>query len=422
MRKTINYLILSIIFLCLLSGTSLAARNRPIMITVPGGRNVTGVTVFVVNNDVIIEDITFFSTVPTTGQYLVVDAAGTGIKGIDITSEVTGSGAVNTGAYKQMAWYNTVGEDSGATVGPLTNLANAVLVTSGTSVPSISQTLPNAVQLNITALGSIAATATAGVSVFDIAGNRMFGIDDNNSSGASVFVRGPSSSGASLFAVFNFDGKTLMVVKGNGTVCIGCTNPAITTGLEIFGLNPTLRIADSGGSDPVLSIFRTGSAGWTFRNDQSNSDIYEIRWGSLAVFNIDTEGNVLINNNTESGATFFIESETATSAVTPFAIGDGTGKILLMVSGDGNIIIGAGDLSGATLFVKGAVLTGGTIFAVATSGNTLPFLVEGSGSVVFSGDSGGTVYLDAAKTMGWFRSGISLFYFTSNTSKDLGDM
>lgn len=63
----------------------------------------------------------------------------------------TGSGTVSPGLINQLTWYAA----SGDTVSGLATAANGVLVTDGSSVPSISSTLPSAVQANITTVGTI---------------------------------------------------------------------------------------------------------------------------------------------------------------------------------------------------------------------------------------------------------------------------
>ena len=68
------------------------------------------------------------------------------------TTSGSGSGTVNSGTANQLAYYST----TGTTVSGLTSANNGVLVTSGVGVPSISSTLPSAVQGNITSLGTIA--------------------------------------------------------------------------------------------------------------------------------------------------------------------------------------------------------------------------------------------------------------------------
>lgn len=83
--------------------------------------------------------------------------AGTGISitngnnSITITNTSTASGQVNAGTANQLAYYAT----TGSAVSGLTTANNGVLITSAGGVPSISSTLPTAVQGNITSVGTI---------------------------------------------------------------------------------------------------------------------------------------------------------------------------------------------------------------------------------------------------------------------------
>lgn len=88
------------------------------------------------------------SGLATTGFVLTSNGAGA----LPTWQVSAGSGTVSPGLQNQLAYYAT----NGSTVSGLTSIASGVLITSGLGVPSISQTLPSAVQSNITALGTIA--------------------------------------------------------------------------------------------------------------------------------------------------------------------------------------------------------------------------------------------------------------------------
>ena len=72
-----------------------------------------------------------------------------------------GGGTVTAGTANQLAYYAT----TAATVSGLASGNNGTLVTDGSGVPSISSTLPSAVQGNITALGTIATGVWHGTAV-----------------------------------------------------------------------------------------------------------------------------------------------------------------------------------------------------------------------------------------------------------------
>ncbi len=95
--------------------------------------------------------------VGTTGQVLTSQGAGA----LPVWLSNAASGTVNAGLINQLAWYAA----SGTVVSGLATSASGVLITSAGSVPSISQTLPLAVQTNITELGTITVGVWNGTTV-----------------------------------------------------------------------------------------------------------------------------------------------------------------------------------------------------------------------------------------------------------------
>ncbi len=106
-----------------------------------------------------------FATNPTTVvadtdlYYLVqtpyTPGSDAAISGASLKAAFGAGGTINPGLINQLAYYAA----AGSTLSGLTTANDGVLITSGTGVPSISSTLPSAVQLNITSLG----TVTAGI-------------------------------------------------------------------------------------------------------------------------------------------------------------------------------------------------------------------------------------------------------------------
>ncbi len=81
-------------------------------------------------------------------QIWIKNPGNTAIVAADI--DVTASGTVNLGLVNELAYYQTTGTE----VNGLLTASNGTLITDSSGVPSISSILPNAVQLNITALGA----------------------------------------------------------------------------------------------------------------------------------------------------------------------------------------------------------------------------------------------------------------------------
>uniref|UniRef100_A0A6M3L0C3 Putative pectate lyase n=1 Tax=viral metagenome TaxID=1070528 RepID=A0A6M3L0C3_9ZZZZ len=144
--KHIKYFLFSLILLCLLSsGQAHADKYKEIIITVPAGEVITSVTTFRIISAIEVSGLTFFRTLPTTGEFLQVSADGLGIQGVPLTSSVTGGGAVTTGDFGAIAFYGTT--PTGQTIYPLSNIANAILATDSSASPSMAQILPPQVVL-----------------------------------------------------------------------------------------------------------------------------------------------------------------------------------------------------------------------------------------------------------------------------------
>lgn len=151
-----------------------------------------------------------------TGTSAVQTVSGLGTAGQVLTSNGAGvlptwqpsasSGTVNPGLVNQLAWYDATGD----VVSGLGTSANGVLVTSAGSVPSISQTLPAAVQANITTLGTITAGVWNG-STIDV----PHGGTANTSFTAFALICGGTTSTGALQSVVGL-GTAGQVLTSNG--------------------------------------------------------------------------------------------------------------------------------------------------------------------------------------------------------------
>ncbi len=97
------------------------------------------------------------SGVGSAGQILTSNGAGL----LPTWQTSPSSGVVNPGLINQVAYYPA----SGSAVSGLATAANGVLITSAGSVPSISSTLPSAVQGNITSVGTITSGVWHGTAI-----------------------------------------------------------------------------------------------------------------------------------------------------------------------------------------------------------------------------------------------------------------
>ncbi|PWU05062.1 MAG: hypothetical protein C5B43_03850, partial [Verrucomicrobia bacterium] len=118
----------------------------------------------------------------------------------------TGSGNINPGLANELAYYAL----SGTTLSGLATSPNGILATDSGGAPSISSTLPVAVQLNITQLGTITTGVWNG-SLIDV----QYGGTGNNSFTAySVICAGTSSTGP--FQNVSGNGTSGFVLTSNG--------------------------------------------------------------------------------------------------------------------------------------------------------------------------------------------------------------
>ncbi len=138
-------------------------------------------------------------TVGTSGQILTSN----GVGALPTWTNSASIGIVNPGLANELGYYAT----SGSTISGLATANNGVLVTDNSGVPSISSTLPNAVQLNITALGTIGTGVWNG-SIIDLAHG---GTNANLTASAGSIVY----STASAFAL-SAAGTTGQLLQSNG--------------------------------------------------------------------------------------------------------------------------------------------------------------------------------------------------------------
>lgn len=141
----------------------------------------------------------------------------------------SGGGGVNPGLANELAYY----AGAGSTVSGLTTANNGVLVTSAGGVPSIGSTLPNAVQDNITRLGTIASigaplgAAFGGTGVVNNAANTL------------------TWSGA-FPATFTLTGVTGVTFPTSGTLATTGMIPSLPLSMANGGTNKALVAANGG--------------------------------------------------------------------------------------------------------------------------------------------------------------------------------
>jgi hypothetical protein len=194
------------------------------------------------------------SGVGTSGQLLTSNGPGA----LPTWQNSPGTGTVSPGLANQMAYYMA----DGTTVSGLTSIASGVLVTSGLGVPSISQTLPSAVQSNITALGTIA----SGVWNGSVIGGTYGGTGVNNGSNTATFAGNlnfaNSFTTSGNFAVTQtYTGITNVTFPTTGTLATTSQLPTPSALTKTDDTNVTLTL---GGSPSTALLAATSlTLGWT---------------------------------------------------------------------------------------------------------------------------------------------------------------
>jgi hypothetical protein len=212
-----------------------------------------------------------FATNPTTVvadtdlYYLVqspytpgTDAA---ITGASLKAAFGGGGTISPGLINQLAYYAV----AGSTLSGLSTLANGALVTSAAGLPSISQTLPSAVQANITSLGTITSIGTP-------LGGAFGGTGVNN--GASTITLGGNINTASSFATSGafavtqtYTGITNITFPTTGTLATTSqliTSPLTTKGDIWVWTTTNARLPVAAGDGKILQVSSAAAAGLAY--------------------------------------------------------------------------------------------------------------------------------------------------------------
>jgi len=134
-----------------------------------------------------------------------------------------GSGTVDTGTANAIAYYPAATKE----VSPLTTMASATLITSGLGVPSLSQTLPTAVQANITQLGTQSQALNMGSNQINNLANPTSPQDAATMAYVNSVTGINQVEGVYAASTANLTGYTYL----NGAAGIGATLTAASTGV-----------------------------------------------------------------------------------------------------------------------------------------------------------------------------------------------
>lgn len=196
-------------------------------------------------------------SVGTLGQVLVSNGPGA------LPSFQTGvaSGIINTGNQNDLPFYSA--SPSGKTLSPISGAVNSVLVTSGLGVPSLLQTLPTAVQGNITSLGTITSGVWNGTAI-----NETHGGTNQTSYILGDTLYASAANTLSKLAGNTTTAKQYLSQTGTGAASAAPVWATISgadiTGAALTEVNDTNVTMTLGGS-PTTALLRATSMtlGWT---------------------------------------------------------------------------------------------------------------------------------------------------------------
>lgn len=233
-----------------------------------------------------------------------------------------GAGTVNAGAVDQLAFY----AGAGSTVSGLSTSPNGVLVTNGGSTPSISSSLPTAVQNNISNVGTITTGTWNGGLISAYYGGT--GINSGAAANGTLLIG--NGAGFNLTNLNQAGNQGVTITNGSGAISLGTIQDIRTTAAPIF-------------SGVVLN-----NAGTNLSQSVSVGTSYGITWpGAVA----STAGSVLTSTtggllswtpavpavNGGTGQTFYATGDLlyASSPTTLAKLSSGANGLVLTSNGGG---------------------------------------------------------------------------------------
>ena len=218
-----------------------------------------------------------------------------------------GSGKVNPGLANQLAYYPA----NGSTISGLATANNGTLITSSAGVPSISSTLPSAVQGNITSLGTITSGVWAGTTVAILHGGTgvtsvttaptataFAGWDTNKNLSANNVIKGYTTTATAASTTALLVGSTYLQFF-TGTTTQTVTMPVVTglvLGQQYFIVNNStgvVTVEASGGGADVIQAMASGST--LLLTCIALTGVTAASWSAQYTVDVDISGAVLLS-------------------------------------------------------------------------------------------------------------------------------
>ncbi len=180
------------------------------------------------------------------------------ISGASLKAAFGTGGTINPGLINQLGYYAA----AGSAISGLATLSNGTLITSAGGAPSISQTLPSAVQGNITSLGTISSGIWNGTVITGTYGGSGVNNGANTATYAGNLNFASSFTTSGAFAVTQtYTGITNVTFPTSGTLATTSQLPTPAALTRVDDTNVTLTL----GGTPATALLQATSLtlGWT---------------------------------------------------------------------------------------------------------------------------------------------------------------
>lgn len=254
----------------------------------------------------------------------------------DFSQNGGASGTVSPGSINQLAWYAA----NGTVVSGLSTANNGVLVTSSGGVPSISSTLPSAVQGNITSVG----TLTSGTWNAAVISGQYGGTGVANT-GKTITIGGNVTFSGAFTFTGTLTGNTSITFPTSGTLLTttGISIAGTANQITVSGTSPSFTLSFPSVLHTVNGNVLDDGSGNMSCNTLSTSSWVSVLASQGVFWHKSTSGNAFNVFSSDTGGLSFRDS---VQANTPLAIAATTGAVTTLHNTLDNGTTGAASFAG----------------------------------------------------------------------------